>query len=292
MFDEVKMRCFIELAHTLNFSRAAKQLFLTQQAVSKNIAMLEKEWGVKLFNRNTRNVSLTKEGKELYEIVYNFSNNISSAIERIKLNQNASTLRVGYQNFLMINDVVHSALQLLKETAPEITLDGNRYAPPILNELLQSKTLEMIIIYERFLYHSDAFESLELAIDPQYLIVAENYPYESFDDILRAPFIIDNFEGQRSLIFEERVKHEIKEFGLNPSDIIVVSDRDSAYTYAELGRGVMIGAGQSHIGSGRKLKRFETNHIEKLLAVWQKDEKNPLISKYTSFLIEGFKEKT
>lgn len=288
MIDEIKMKCFVELAQTLNFSTTARQLFMTQQAVSKNIATLEKEWGIKLFHRNTRNVSLTMEGKELYEIVSKFSNHLEATLTRLKKGPTSSGLRVGYQYYLMINNVVHDSLLTLKENHPDINLDGNRYSPPMLNELLQAKTLELIIIYERFLYSPETYESLVLAEFPKFIMVAEGYPSKEYEDIIKAPFIIDNFEGSRTKAFEERLSKEIEEFGLKPSEIIVVPDRDSAYSYAELGRGVIVGTEQSHIRAGRVFRQFNSGQKERLVAAWHKDEKNPLVRYYVNILKKGF----
>ena len=282
------MKCFIELAQTLNFSSTARQLFMTQQAVSKNIATLEKEWGVKLFQRNTRNVSLTPEGEELFEIVSKFTIHLDATIARLQKGPETSGLRVGYQYYLKINEVVHDSLVLLQESHTELTLDGNKYSPPMLNELFQAKTLELIILYERFLHPSDLYEYVVLAEFPKFIMVSENYPSKEYSDIIKAPFIIDNFEGARTKAFEDRLENEIQEFGLKPSDIIVVPDRDSAYTYAELGRGVIVGTEQSHIIAGRIFKQYSSGQKERLVAAWHKDEKNPLIKQYVNLLKKGF----
>ncbi|MGN1407627.1 LysR family transcriptional regulator [Lactobacillus sp.] len=57
-----KLQTFVSLAKTLSFSQSADELFLTQGTVSKQIASLEKELGLKLFARNNRSVRLTKAG--------------------------------------------------------------------------------------------------------------------------------------------------------------------------------------------------------------------------------------
>ena len=54
--------CFIQVAETLNFARAAERLNVTQPAVTHQIRSLEEELGVKLFRRTTRIVELTQEG--------------------------------------------------------------------------------------------------------------------------------------------------------------------------------------------------------------------------------------
>ena len=58
------MRSVVKLAETANYSRAAEQLFITQPALSQQIHSLEEELGLKLFERTTRRVSLTRPGEE------------------------------------------------------------------------------------------------------------------------------------------------------------------------------------------------------------------------------------
>ena len=57
---------FVSVADEGSFSKAANALFLKQPTVSAHISALEKELGVKLFERNTKEVSLTVEGYVLY----------------------------------------------------------------------------------------------------------------------------------------------------------------------------------------------------------------------------------
>ncbi len=60
-------RVFCEVAHSGSISRAANTLFMTQPAVSQSISQLEKSLGIRLFNRTPRGVSLTQEGRLIYE---------------------------------------------------------------------------------------------------------------------------------------------------------------------------------------------------------------------------------
>lgn len=59
-------RVFNEAAQSLSFSTAAKNLFISQSAVSQTITALEKELGVPLFIRHPKGVTLTKEGERLF----------------------------------------------------------------------------------------------------------------------------------------------------------------------------------------------------------------------------------
>lgn len=58
-----QLTCFLTVAETLSFARAAELLHVTQPAVTHQIKVLEQELGVQLFFRSTRSVLLTTEGK-------------------------------------------------------------------------------------------------------------------------------------------------------------------------------------------------------------------------------------
>lgn len=60
-------KIFYEVAQAGNISKAAKELYISQPAISKAISKLEDSLGVVLFSRNSRGVSLTDEGKLLFE---------------------------------------------------------------------------------------------------------------------------------------------------------------------------------------------------------------------------------
>ena len=58
---------FVATAQELNMTRAAQKLLVSQPALSRQIADLEGELGVKLFNRQPRHLTLTPAGQYLYE---------------------------------------------------------------------------------------------------------------------------------------------------------------------------------------------------------------------------------
>lgn len=57
---------FLSVAKNLSFTKAAQEHFVAQTAISQQIAALERELGVILFNRSTRSVTLTKAGTSFY----------------------------------------------------------------------------------------------------------------------------------------------------------------------------------------------------------------------------------
>lgn len=62
-----QLEAFVQVAEGGSFSKAAKELYLTQPTISAHISSLEKELNVRLFIRNTKEVGLSDDGQELYK---------------------------------------------------------------------------------------------------------------------------------------------------------------------------------------------------------------------------------
>jgi DNA-binding transcriptional LysR family regulator len=67
MIDIRQMRYFVVLAETLHFGRAAERLHLSQPPLSRQLASLEKELGVRLLERHSRHATLTRAGQRFLE---------------------------------------------------------------------------------------------------------------------------------------------------------------------------------------------------------------------------------
>lgn len=73
-------RIFYAVANAGNISKAAKELYISQPAISKSIQKLEESVGVRLFDRSSRGVTLTSEGELLYS-------HVKSAFETLSLGE-------------------------------------------------------------------------------------------------------------------------------------------------------------------------------------------------------------
>ncbi|MVW77681.1 LysR family transcriptional regulator [Bordetella sp. 02P26C-1] len=63
-----ELRIFVSLASSLSFVQTADKFFVTQPTMSKMVKSIEDKLGVKLFERTTRTVTLTREGQTLLEL--------------------------------------------------------------------------------------------------------------------------------------------------------------------------------------------------------------------------------
>lgn len=94
-----QIECFVHLAETLNFSRTAEFLFITQPTVTHQINTLEDELGLKLFIRTKRKVELTPAGISFYNDMKEVLTKINIAIAKAKQFAHTfeSNISIGYE---------------------------------------------------------------------------------------------------------------------------------------------------------------------------------------------------
>ena len=77
-------KIFDKVARCQSFSKAAKELYMTQPAVSQAIMQLEDELKIRLFTRTPRGVILTNEGKMLFEYTNSAISLLDTGEKKIK----------------------------------------------------------------------------------------------------------------------------------------------------------------------------------------------------------------
>ena len=101
------LNTFETVARHLSFTNAAKELYLTQAAVSHQIRSLEDQIGVELFHRESRKIILTKEGEKLLPSVVSGLQGISDSLDSIRNYDFDDNLVVGVGSSFSANWLVH-----------------------------------------------------------------------------------------------------------------------------------------------------------------------------------------
>ncbi len=116
-------RVFFQLAKSGSFSKASKDLYVTQPAVSRTIAQLEDILGCELFYRSRQGVTLTEQGKVLYENLENAFDSISAAEKAIA---DIQTLKKGEIKFgasdILFRNYLVEILKLFKSEYPNVKI--------------------------------------------------------------------------------------------------------------------------------------------------------------------------
>lgn len=98
-------KVFYNVAKNRNITRTAEELMISQPAISKSIKNLEEQIGCSLFTRSKSGVSLTEEGKVLYNEIRNAIEIIENAESKITemINLDCGVLNIGVSNTLTQN---------------------------------------------------------------------------------------------------------------------------------------------------------------------------------------------
>jgi len=124
MIDLRRLRYFLMVSDELHFGRAATRLHIAQPPLTRQISALETELGFRLFDRSSRNVILTAEGRHFLPYA-------RAVLEQVELTQaitsklaagSMGNLAVGYASSIALSDVFSQTIQAFCCAFPDVQL--------------------------------------------------------------------------------------------------------------------------------------------------------------------------
>lgn len=235
-----QLRVFLAVARQQHFRRAAESLHLSQPAVSRHIAELESELGLKLFDRNTREVVPTEAGRYL-----------ESAIGRV-LDELEGVLAYVHSESERRRGKVHvaSVPTLSAGLVPQCIADCARRFPDLaiqLHDQAQTMVLDSVrggeVDFGLAIEPPDTgeFDTELLLRDPFMLVCRPDHPLASLDRVpwrkLQAhPLILlDYSSGSRRLIDQVFARR-----GIEPIVVQQTGHTHTAFRMVEAGLGISV----------------------------------------------------
>lgn len=145
--DIRQLRYFVSVAKHLSFTRAAQECFVVQTTMTHQIAALEKELGVRLFERTKRKVLLTPEGEAFLPEAKTIIHHMDESIEIINTMKGdyKGSLRIGYWGNLY-RDELPKILRSYRKKNPKIRVSLTQENVDGLLNGLQDKKLDAILL--------------------------------------------------------------------------------------------------------------------------------------------------
>ncbi len=142
-----QLRYFLKAAETLNFTDAAKQMYITQSTLSQQIKQLETELNVLLFDRIGKKVFLTEAGNEFLPFAKQTVGDADLAVQRIQDLQGIRTgkLRIGITYSLSFG-LAPIILRFMKEY-PNIKLEVFYNTAQELLQMLKNRDLDFVLSF-------------------------------------------------------------------------------------------------------------------------------------------------
>jgi len=191
--DLYKVFCMVGKCQS--FSKAAKELYMTQPAVSQSIMQLERDLNMRLFTRTYRGVALTNEGKILFEYASAAINLINVGEEKLLevKNLTAGELKIGVGDTISRYFLL-PYLEEFNEKYPNIKFKIINSTTSELCEILKSGEIDIAIC--NFPIEDPALELRECREIHDIFVCGEKYKEKllkkplSFSEILKFPLII------------------------------------------------------------------------------------------------------
>lgn len=174
---------FLEVARCENFTKASKNLYISQQVASKQVHALEKELNLQLFNRSNRQITLTDSGKILFDAWSKMLEENQTALEKaIDANNIQKTkIRLGINEVSSIIDYVMPKMIECNNNNPKIEFEYELGSATYLIDLLEKNKIDMMISFSSEVEENTTFNYLVLdtmKIDLA-IIISKNHPLAS-----------------------------------------------------------------------------------------------------------------
>ena len=170
-----QLKYFVKAAEKLNFSEAAKALFITQSTLSQQIRQLEQEMNTQLFERNSHAVYLTESGKELLPLALRTIHMANTCMERIHDLQHLLTGELNIGVTFTFSPIFTETLLYFMKLYPQVKL--NVYYKPMaeLMEMLERHEVDFVLAFKPTRSY-DGIESHILFNNHLSAIVNESHP--------------------------------------------------------------------------------------------------------------------
>ena len=167
---------FTVIARLESFSRAAEELCISQSSLSKHILALERELGVPLLQRSSRNVTLSPAGAQIFPMAQKITelNNTIHTTAAAQAERERTVLSIGSIP-VMAQYGIPGLLAGFQREIPEVTLEVSECERQELLKLLENGKCELAFL-RRGLEEDDEIEYLELCRDCLVAVVSADHP--------------------------------------------------------------------------------------------------------------------
>lgn len=179
--NNVQVQQFLMIAKYMNLSKAAKELYISQPALSLALSRLEKELGLRLFFRDSNKLILSPAGEELFGYFKDLQNAHQALLQKAELlkREPAKCLNLGFSG---------SSVQFLALTQNNLfskytsrTVRKIYADPSLLTELLLSKQIDFAIAYPPL--QDEHLSSVNIAREEIVLAASSAHPLAQFQSV-------------------------------------------------------------------------------------------------------------
>jgi len=218
-----QLQVFVAASRARSFSEAADRLGISQPSLSGTISKIETQLGLRLFDRTTRSLILTADGRDLAAVADDLVRDFEAALSGISARAAGKRGRVSVAVLPSVAaTVLPEALGAFAKEYPEIDVSVHDVLQERAVAILRNGVVDFAVTTQAAAYPELHFE--ELGADPFYLVCKRNHPLArlktvTWKDTVDYPFIAlsattsvrrfaDTAMGQTELVIRPRYEVE------------------------------------------------------------------------------------
>jgi DNA-binding transcriptional LysR family regulator len=249
-----QLRYIVVLAEELNFSKAAKRLFISQPPLSRQIRSAEEQLGLKLFERTKRHVSLTEGGKVLVEQARLILSESERVVDLAVMASRGETgvLRIGVIG--TSDRIIPNSISIFARRYPHVHIAVSSIGPVSLVEQVQNGAIDCALL--RSPIEVPELDIVELYPEPLAAALGQGHPlvkrkHLSLSVLANETLLL--IPRHRSPVYHDIIISLFNKAGLAPK---VIRESESATSLATL-----VAANQGIAIIGSRAQEFQRRDI-------------------------------
>lgn len=289
--NTTQIKCFLTLADTLNFTKAAGRLYLSQPALSRQIAALEQELNALLFIRDQKSVRLTPAGALLARELGGIQSALEDLVARVQTVSwgYTGTLTIGVLEGQWMGEEFTSLYRRFMDTYPNIDFRMGQGSFGALRRQLDSGEIDIAITLEFDVSGLDELLSRPLSRDQAVFAISKERPLAqketiTFEDLMGETLLVISPEDCR--MGGELLFGHLREMNLNARSIRYAPNLSTVMLWVEAGLGVGIINHQSNLARNPNIRLISEIPLKDAspCVAWRKDNLNPAIALFDQMM--------
>lgn len=242
--NNLQIDYFMAVATNLSFTKTSEELYVSQPAISKQISLLEKELGVKLFQRNNKKTELTEAGKLYFEMFRDFKAEFAE-VHREALNLSSSEeriIKIGFLEGWDMSKYLPGIIEELNKVYPDVKLVINCCGVKEISTMILTGGLDLALTMKNSVVNIPEIRVLDVCSIKKNILYSENSRYAEIEDLSPADFKDETFFvpwGIVEKLVKETTYGYMRKYRFIPK-LQFVNNHESMITCVRTGMGVAI----------------------------------------------------
>ena len=287
-----QLKYFIAVVRCLSFTEAAKSLFMTQPALSRQIQAMEAELGTQLFIRDKKTLKLTPGGSALYSKLPDFLRQYEEMMEDAR-NANRDfegQLRIGFLDIYDASSLFPPVVEAFQRNHGGIRLTMERFSLGELPERLYEGKLDIICTYGFSLFDKPDLVTVNVQKFDSCVMFNKDHPLANkpdltMDDLRQERFIQLGREASQEGY--QYIANLISRGGISPK-VQYVEKNDDVLLWVEMGCGIAVTSNRTVERHNPKVVIRELNMPEvkghDVTVAWRRSNYNPAIALFMELM--------